>query len=239
MHVTPGSRTRAPALQEGGADSRHALRCRRKFLRFFPGGFDDPTYLDWERGYKWQTHERWQQALGKREFRSLLRRNDHREIAARAVRVEQQSRHSMIFSFEKMALRDATKSSFGCKAFAEGLYDFLHGARSLESRFIHWVEVVGALAAAADESADLAARDGVRVHRAARNAHLPQAARHACRGPRIRLRFSVFVPTQLEYLRRSSGIAVNACRRDQRRLKPRDMIDIQSFIWVQGSDEYS
>jgi hypothetical protein len=27
-------------------------------------------------------------------------------------------------------------------------------------------------------------------------------------------------------------------RRDQRDLKPRDMIDLQSFIWVQGSDEY-
>jgi hypothetical protein len=27
-------------------------------------------------------------------------------------------------------------------------------------------------------------------------------------------------------------------RRDQRDLRPRDMIDLQSFIWVQGSDEY-
>jgi hypothetical protein len=27
-------------------------------------------------------------------------------------------------------------------------------------------------------------------------------------------------------------------RRDQRALKPRDMIDLQSFMWVQGSDEY-
>ena len=26
-------------------------RCRRKFLRFFPGGFRDETYIDWERGY--------------------------------------------------------------------------------------------------------------------------------------------------------------------------------------------
>ena len=26
-----------------------ALRCRRKFLRQFPGGFRDATYLDWER----------------------------------------------------------------------------------------------------------------------------------------------------------------------------------------------
>ena len=28
-------------------------------------------------------------------------------------------------------------------------------------------------------------------------------------------------------------------RRDQRELHPRDMIDLQSFIWVQGSDEYA
>jgi hypothetical protein len=28
-------------------------------------------------------------------------------------------------------------------------------------------------------------------------------------------------------------------RRDLRDLRPRDMIDIQSFIWVLGSDEYS
>ncbi|HEV7906330.1 MAG TPA: hypothetical protein VGO96_20990, partial [Pyrinomonadaceae bacterium] len=27
-------------------------------------------------------------------------------------------------------------------------------------------------------------------------------------------------------------------RRDLSDLKPRDMIDLQSFIWVQGSDEY-
>jgi len=27
-------------------------------------------------------------------------------------------------------------------------------------------------------------------------------------------------------------------RRDVRDLRPRDMIDTQSFIWVQGSDEY-
>ena len=29
-----------------------------------------------------------------------------------------------------------------------------------------------------------------------------------------------------------------AIRRDVRDLKPRDMIDLQSFMWVQGSDEY-
>jgi len=237
MHITPDSRSR-PRVRETGADTRHALRCRRKFLRFFPGGFDDPTYLEWERDYKWQTHERWQQTLGKREFRSLLRQNDHREIAVRAIRVEQQSRHSMIFSFEKMALRDATKSSSGCKAFAEGLYDFLHGSRSLESRFIQWVEVVGGLP-----------RRQTRVLTwplvtvfgfiAQPETHLflkPVVTRAAARAYDFDFQYSSRPNwnTYANLLDWGDRIA-----RDQRGLKPRDMIDIQSFIWVQGSDEYS
>ena len=49
-----------------------ALRCRRKFLRQFPGGFRDPTYLDWERDYKWETHRRWREALPRAEFQRLV-----------------------------------------------------------------------------------------------------------------------------------------------------------------------
>ena len=111
-----------------------ALRCRRKFLRFFPGGFRDDTYVEWEREYKWDTHQRWEEALGRDEYRRLLRAREFTEIAVRAVRVEQRSRHSMIFSFEKMALRDAVKTEDGARSFAEGLYELLHGAGGLERR---------------------------------------------------------------------------------------------------------
>ena len=122
-----------------------ALRCRRKFLRFFPEGFRDETYISWEREYKVETHERWEQMLSRKEFAGLLRQQEFAEIAARAVRVEQNSRHSMIFSFEKMALRDAVKSAAGARAFAEGLYDFLHGKATLERRFRRWIGVVSEL----------------------------------------------------------------------------------------------
>src|SRR5918912_3071399 len=125
--------------------SEGAARCREKFLRFFPGGFRDEKYIDWERGYKWETHERWEEALGRDEFRRLLRAREFAEVAARAVRVEQRSRYQMIFSFEKMALRDAVKSEAGARTFAEGLYEFLHGAGDLEHRFARWVEVVAEL----------------------------------------------------------------------------------------------
>jgi hypothetical protein len=238
MHITPVSRTRHRDSRDAGADAGPARRCRRKFLRFFPGGFDDPTYLDWERGYKWQTHERWQQALGKREFRSLLRRNDFREIAVRAIRIEQQSRHSMIFSFEKMALRDATKSSAGCKAFVEGLYDLLHGARALESRFMHWVEVVGGLPRRQTRvlTWPLVTVFGFIAQPETHIFLKPLVTRAAARAYEFDFKYSSrpnwnTYASLLEWGER--------LRRDQRRLKPRDMIDIQSFIWVQGSDEYS
>src|ERR671938_750290 len=132
-----------PARRE--RPSPGAVRCRRKFLRFFPGGFRDETYLAWERGYKWETHERWEEALGRDEFRRLLRAREFAEVAARAVRVEQRSRYQMIFSFEKMALRDAVKSEAGARTFAEGLYELLHGGGKLERRFDGWVETVAAL----------------------------------------------------------------------------------------------
>ena len=80
-----------------------AQRARRKFLRYFPGGFRDQTYREWERDYKWETHRRWEEALSHNEFRGLLAKREYAKVAARAVRTEQQSRHSMIFSFEKMA----------------------------------------------------------------------------------------------------------------------------------------
>jgi hypothetical protein len=108
------------------------MRCRRKFLRFFPTGFRDETYVAWEREYKWETHHRWEEALSRDEFRRLLRKREFTEIAARAVRVEQSARHSMLFSFEKMALRDAIRSDEGARIFATGLYDFLHGSASVD-----------------------------------------------------------------------------------------------------------
>src|SRR5690242_4231091 len=85
-----------------------ARRCRRKFLRFFPDGFRDETYLDWERNYKLAAHAQWEQTLNRSAFRTLLRDEQYAEIAAQAVRIE--SRTNLLFSFEKMALRDAVRS---------------------------------------------------------------------------------------------------------------------------------
>src|ERR1700736_6746262 len=118
-------------------------RCHNKFLRYFPGGFADQKYIDWERAYKWTAHQRWQEILGQEEHRALIRRDEFMEVAARAVRIE--SRTNLLFSFEKMALRDAVKSEAGARLFARGLYDLLYSDDELEARFIYWCEVVAKL----------------------------------------------------------------------------------------------
>jgi len=118
-------------------------KCRRSFLKFFPRGFKDPKYFEWERGYKLAAHEDWQKLLNRANFRALLKTKRYVEIAAAATRIE--SRTNLLFSFEKMALRDAVKQTAGAKIFAEGLWELLYGKGSMGSKFDHWCEAVGSL----------------------------------------------------------------------------------------------
>ena len=214
-----------------------ALRCRRKFLRQFPGGFRDPTYLDWERDYKVETHQRWQEALSREVFRKLLRDGQETEAAARAVRVEQRSRHAMLFSFEKMALRDALRSPEGAGSFAHGLYDYLHGRGSLERRFERWVDTI-----------DRLPRRQTRVLTwplATVFGFIAQPADHMFMKPNTIRAAARAYGYDLPYRSRPNWDTYRALldftalvRRDLQDLRPRDMVDLQSFLWVQGSDEY-
>ena len=214
-----------------------AVRARKKFLRYFPGGFRDPTYREWERDYKWESHERWEEALNRSEFQRLLEERAYAEIAARAVRVEQRSRHSMIFSFEKMALRDAVKSAAGAKAFATGLFEFLHERGSEEERFTTWCETVAALPR---RQTRVLTWPLVTVW-----GFIAQPEKHFFLKPNVTRIAARTYGFDFQYQSKPNWETYSnllefaqAVRRDLRDLRPRDMIDIQSFLWVQGSDEY-
>jgi hypothetical protein len=81
-------RPRATPVRGQTAFTAGLRRGRAKFLRYFPKAFRDPLYEDWERGYKWKAHQRWNETLGKASFRKLLQDGKHREIAAYAVAIE-------------------------------------------------------------------------------------------------------------------------------------------------------
>lgn len=210
-------------------------RCRRKFLRFFPDGFDDETYLDWERDYKWAAHERWEKELGRSELRSLIRSGEYDEAARRAVTIE--SRTNLLFSFEKMALRDAVKPGHGARAFVEGLDDFLFGRGSVENRFNRWIEVVASLPR---KQTRVLTWPVVTVF-----GFIAQPDTHIFLKPMVTRRAAEAYGVDFRYRSRPnwdtySSLLEFAGRvsHDVRDLKPRDLIDIQGFIWVQGSDEY-
>ena len=212
-----------------------AARARRKFLKFFPGGFADETYIDWERDYKWSAHERWQESLEPSAYRKLLADGAYEDIAGTAVRIE--SRTNLLFSFEKMALRDAIRTTDGARIFAEGLYDFLWGRAGDETRFERWCEAVASLP-----------RRQTRVLTwplvtvfgfiARPDTHIflkPNVTRIAAKAYGFDFDYKS-KPNWATYV--SLLDFANTVRRDTTDLRPKDMIDLQGFIWVQGSDEY-
>lgn len=214
---------------------RLALRNRRKFLRYYPKGFFDKDYLDLERGYKWHAHQRWNAALGQKSFRRLLKSNEFREIAALTVGIE--SRTNLLFSFEKMALRDAVKPLNGAKAFATGLFQFLHGDAPLKDRFEEWCDIVAALPR---RQTRVLTWPVVTVF-----GFIAQPRTHLFLKPMVTRKAADQYGYALPYKSRPSWSTyadvlrfARAVRTDLRDLRPRDMIDLQSFLWVQGSEEY-
>ena len=210
-------------------------RARKKFLHYFPGGFRDETYIDWERGYKWTAHQQWDDALEARKFKALLAQGKFKEIAAHAVRIE--SRTNLLFSFEKMALRDAVKSAGGAQVFATGLHQFLHGRGSDENRFAHWCETVASLPR---RQTRVLTWPVVTIW-----GFMAQPKRHFFLKPNVTRRAASAYEFDFRYQSKPNWETyahllqfAETVRRDLRDLRPRDMIDIQSFVWVQGSDEY-
>ncbi|HVL32133.1 MAG TPA: hypothetical protein VM600_00960 [Actinomycetota bacterium] len=214
---------------------RRVSRCRRKFLSFYPGGFADEDYVALERDYKWNAHLAWQKSFGRDAMQRALARGDHAEIAANAVRIE--SRTNLLFSFEKMAIRDAIKSDEGARAFAHGLYDWLHGRGSEDAKFARWCEVVAALPR---RQTRVLTWPLVTVF-----GFIAQPDKHIFLKPNVTRVAAEEYGFPFAYRSKPSWEVyasllefARVVRRDTADLLPRDMIDIQSFIWVQGSSEY-
>jgi hypothetical protein len=207
----------------------------RRFVRFFPKGFKDPKYSAWERGYKWAAHEEFRRELNRRAFSELLSEKRYQEIAAICTRLE--SRTNLLFSFEKMAIRDGVKSEEGAEIFATGLFDLLHGRVSLEQRFERWCNAIESLPR---KQTRVLTHPVVTVF-----PFIADPQTHIFLKPMVTRTAAKRLGIEFNYVSRPSWVVyselLDVAERLKFRLKalrPADMIDIQSFIWVTGSSEY-
>ena len=227
--------TATSPVKTRGSKSGGAQKCRRKFLRFFPRGFEDETYLDWERDYKWEAHRHWESVLGRKTLGHLLDSGEFEEAARRAVAVE--SRTNLLFSFEKMALRDAVKTLAGARSFSLGLFDWLYRPGREQSKFESWCDTVGGLPR---RQTRVLTWPVVTVF-----GFIARPEAHVFLKPMVTRTAAEEYGFDFQYASRPNWQTyasllefASTVRADLRDLRPRDMIDIQSFIWVQGSDEY-
>ena len=217
------------------AVSRRPAACRQKFLEFFPDGFDDETYLETERAYKWKAHRAWADAFGAGRLSALVASHRYEEVARTALRIE--SRTNLLFSFEKIAIRDAALSPKGRQSFARGLHDWLGSRGELRSPFERWIDVITRLPRHQTRVASwpvltvfgFLARPSTHIYLK------PTVMRVAADAYGFDLHYSS-KPSWETY---ASALAfARRVRHDLADLRPRDMIDVQSFLWVLGSPEY-
>jgi hypothetical protein len=210
-------------------------KCVRKFLHYFPGGFSGKKYIAWERDYKWEAHVAWEEKLNKKNFRELLDQQQYHEIAKTAVTLE--SKTNLLFSFEKMALRDAVKEEASAKEFAEGLFEFVYGKKPLKTRFEIYRDMLSRLPVKQTRVLTWPLLT-VFGFIADPDQHIflkPVVTKNAAL--KFGFDFNYSSKTQWETYESLLEFAEEV-KKETATLKPRDMIDIQSFIWVMGSEEY-
>jgi hypothetical protein len=137
----------------------------------------------------------------------------------------------------KNASEQLEKPAAGSRLFSTALYEFLHDSGGLTEKFERWEAAVGELPR---KQTRVLTWPLVTVF-----GFIAQPDIHMFLKPNVTRVAARSYAYDFQYKSRPSWDTYKSLlqfaatvRRDVRDLKPRDMIDIQSFIWVQGSDEY-
>lgn len=207
-----------------------------RFETLFPLWFEDKAYLKGERGYKWEAHKLIVDSLNVEEANTLLERNDFEEFAQRALRVVQKV--NLLSPYENMALRDSVKGEKEKETFSLALSQLLHGDESPQNRFENFSRVISDLPA-----------EGARLYTWPVQTLLPYLMypdREMFLKPGVtqeaakRLAFEINYKSEPNWLTYSKLLELTDILFEKlSKYKPRDFIDIQSFVWYVSDDIYN
>ncbi|OGR36749.1 MAG: hypothetical protein A2091_11425 [Desulfuromonadales bacterium GWD2_61_12] len=209
----------------GKKGHRNLEDAKADFYRIYPQGFEDEGYFKEERTYKVEACGLFKTLLNKDEYAQLLAAGDADEVVKRALQVVNKT--NLIFPNEKMGLKDGLKSAGDKKLFAERLYDLLYGGVEFNVRFEAFVECLEIINAAKWPIATYF------PYLAFPNEHMflkPEITKNATDLTHAELNYR----SELNWLTYKSLLEFSTYLRDkleQMEMKPRDMIDVQSFMW--------
>lgn len=202
-----------------------------EFIKFFPKAFEDPVYFDWERNYKLDAHQNLLAEL--REDASGTGYADMDTLADRILHVE--SKTNLLFSLEKMALRDGLKDPRAAKYFFDCLHKLLGSPEPRQDSFDVFCRSVQGLPAARGKT------DPFNWTVVTLFPFLAQPTVHMFMKPEFtnraadRLGFNLNYDTRPNWLtyRRLLDLAQRLLD-ELKEYGARDFIDVQSFIYITG-----
>jgi hypothetical protein len=202
----------------------------RLFLDKFPEGFYDEKFKEQEREYKDKAHGLACELLGKEVFSALLESENYAEVVKRALKVV--NAVNLIFPNEKMALKDGLKTPEAQHTFSKSLYALLYGEEELESRFIGFAKVLGNIDAAKWTTATyflfIIHSDKYMFVKPT----ITQYSAELCG-------YEINYKPDLNWLTYKSVLGLSEyLRTELSELNPRDMIDVQSFMWCIAPGKY-
>ncbi len=216
-------------------DNRHApakggrhryqslLESIKRFRERYPKGFSDERFVKEKRDSKVGAHEKAQNLLNQRERARLLSVNDDAEVCRRAVSVACAT--NLIFPNEKMALEDGLQSPVHQPAFATALCHLLYGDDDLQPRFERYADILESIGAAKWPIATYFL-------------FIVYPEEHMFLKPLVTQKtaaisgFDIHYRPNLNWRTYASVLAfANYLKAEFVGLLPRDMIDVQSFMW--------
>jgi hypothetical protein len=200
------------------------------FLEQFPGGFYGNKFQSEEREYKDKAHNLAQELIGRDNLKELLKNKEYSEITKRALKVVNAT--NLIFPNEKMSLKDGLVSEKSQKAFSESLYELLFGNGEIKDKFESFSNVLENINAAKWTTASYFLFILLPEKYMFVKPTVTQHTSELCG-------FEINYKPQLNWLTYKLIIEFsNYLYSELAELNPRDMIDVQSFMWCIAPDKY-
>ena len=202
---------------------------KQRFQKLFIGGFYGKRLLEDERNYKDELARVAQQLLAKDVLLPLMEAENYQQVCVQAKKLISHSKNIQPSPFEKMAFNDGFKNHTDAQPFARSLFDFLHGDGDLEPRFQRFAQVLEQMGAA---KWPIITTFRFFLFPATDVFIKPENLKKAAELSRFELNYK----PQLNWLTHHSvtkfyQYLFNNLANSTAELKPRDMIDVQSFIW--------